>query len=137
MQFVVPDLPAGVYQLAARLIPTGQSAARTSNQLALVIGPEITTPLPMSVARDPSGSATFTLNCRPQVRPGQQASLILGAQEVFAQPVNAATSTLTFVVEAAPPGDHLARLRVDGIDSPLINRAVTPPVFFSHRITIT
>jgi hypothetical protein len=137
MQFVVPDLPAGVYQLAARLIPTGQSAARTSNQLALVIGPEITTPLPMSVARDPSGSATFTLNCRPQVRPGQQASLILGAQEVFAQPVNAATSTLTFVVEAAPPGDHLARLRVDGIDSPLINRAVTPPVFFSHLITIT
>jgi hypothetical protein len=137
MQFVVPDLPAGVYQLAVRLIPTGQSAARTSNQLALLIGPQITTPLPMSVVRDAAGSATVTLDCQPQVRPGQQASLILGTQEVFAPPVNAATGTLSFVVPAAPPGNHLARLRVDGIDSPLINRAATPPAFFNHRVTVT
>jgi hypothetical protein len=34
-------------------------------------------------------------------------------------------------------GEHLVRLRVDGIDSPLIDRQSTPPVFLDYRITIT
>jgi hypothetical protein len=63
--------------------------------------------------------------------------LILGNREVFAQPVTVTTNTLTFVVETAPAGDHLARLRVDGIESAIIDRAATPPVFFNHRITVT
>jgi hypothetical protein len=38
-------------------------------------------------------------------------------------------------VEAAP--GHLVRLRIDGIDSPIIDRAATPPVFLNKRIVIT
>jgi hypothetical protein len=63
--------------------------------------------------------------------------LILGALEVTAQPFTVATGTVTFVVTTAPVGEHLVRLRVDGIDSPLVNHAATPPVFFNQRITIT
>ena len=137
VQFAVPNLPAGIYQLAVRLVRPAESEPRTSNQLALLIGPEITTPLPASVVRDGTGTAILTLNCQPDVRPGQQASLLLGTREVLAQPFSLATGTLTFAVDAAPVGEHLVRLRVDGIDSPIINRAVTPPVFFNHRITIT
>ena len=137
MQFTVPDLPVGFYQLAVRVIRPGESEPRTSNRLALIIGPEIATPLPAGFTRDGAGTATVTLDCQPEVRPGQQVSLILGAREVFAQPFTAVTGTLTFVIAAAPPGDHLVRLRVDGIDSPIIDRAATPPVFFNRRITIT
>jgi hypothetical protein len=137
VQFVVPDLPAGIYQLAVRVLRPDEIAARASNQLALVIGPRITTPLPISVARDSAGSASITLDCQPQIRPGQQVSLILGNREVFAQPVTVTTNTLTFVVETAPAGDHLVRLRVDGIESAIIDHAATPPVFFNHRITVT
>ena len=137
VQFAVPNLPLGIYQLAVRLVRPAESEPRTSNQLALLIGPEITTPLPASVVRDGTGTAILTLNCQPDVRPGQQASLLLGTREVLAQPFSLATGTLTFAVDAAPVGEHLVRLRVDGIDSPIINRAVTPPVFFNHRITIT
>ncbi|HEX6770277.1 MAG TPA: DUF4255 domain-containing protein [Candidatus Binatia bacterium] len=137
MQAVVPDVPAGICQVAARLVRPGETAPRTSNQLALLIGPAITTALPLNVARDGSGTATIVLDCQPQVRPGQSVSLILGALEVAAEPFTVATGTLTFVVLAAPVGAHLVRLRVDGIDSPLVNHAATPPVFFNQRVTIT
>jgi len=49
----------------------------------------------------------------------------------------APAATLDFVIANAPVGDHLARLRIDGIDSPIIDRAAEPPVFFNQRINIT
>jgi len=137
MQAVVPTLPVGIYQIAIRVVRPSESQPRTSNQLALLIGPEITTPLPTSVARDGTGTATITLTCQPEVRSGQPASLLLGAREVLTEPFSAATSSLTFVVEAAPVGEHLVRLRVDGIESAIIKRTATPPVFLDRRITIT
>jgi hypothetical protein len=137
VQFVVPDIPVGVYQLSLRVVRPGETEPRISNQLAIIIGPEITTALPMSVARDGEGTAVITLECKPQVRPEQRVSLLLGTREVLAELFNTPTSTLTFVVEAAPVGDHLVRLRVDGIESPIIDRLAMPPVFFNHRVTIT
>jgi hypothetical protein len=135
--FTVPDLPVGFYQLALRVIPPGETNPRTSNQLALIIGPEITTPLPMNVARDGAGTATITLDFRPQARPGQPVSLLLGTREVVADPIGTATGTLTFVVENAPTGDQFLRLRVDSIESAIVNRTATPPAFFDYRMTIT
>jgi hypothetical protein len=72
------------------------------------------------------------------VRPEQRAALLLGDREVLAQPHPAATDTLTFVVTAAPTGEHFLRLRIDGVDSLLVDRTATPPVFDSNqRVTIT
>ena len=134
--FVVPELPAGFYQLAVRLVPPGDSTLRTSNQVPLAIGPVITTALPMSVARDGDGAAAITLDCSPEMRPGQRVSLLLGDQEVMAEPLSAASRTLSFVVTAAPVGTYLVRLRVDGLDSPIIDAAASPPAFLDYRITI-
>jgi hypothetical protein len=136
LQFVVPDLPVGVYELALRVTRTGEAQPRTSNRVALVIGPQIVTPLPATIVRDGTGAATVSLNCQPEIRPGQRVSLILGTREVPAEPFTAATASLTFIVQAAPPGEHLVRLRVDGIESPIIDRAATPPAFFNRRIAI-
>jgi hypothetical protein len=136
MQVVVPDVPAGVYQVVARVVRPEETESRTSNQLAATVGPQITTPLPMSVVRDASGAATVTLSCQPAVIPGQQVLLLMGADQVSVQPFSTATNTLTFIVEGAAAGEHLVRLRVDGIDSPLIDRLATPPAFFNHRIAV-
>jgi hypothetical protein len=136
-EFSVPTLPVGIYQLAVRVVRPSETEPRTSNYLALVVGPVVTSALPMSVARDQTGRATITLGCRPEVRPGQRASLLLGVQEVIAESFTSATETLTFQCEAAPIGDHLVRLRVDGIDSPILDRASSPPTFLNSRITIT
>ncbi len=137
VEFVVPPLPVGTYQLGVRVRRAAEPAPRTSNHLPLAIGPTITSELPATVARDENGRATITLTCRPDVRRGQRASLLLGTREVIAEPITTATGTLTFVCEAVSPGDHLVRLRVDGIESPIVNRAATPPAFFDFRITIT
>jgi hypothetical protein len=132
------NVPAGTYLVAVQVVRPGETEPRTSNQIALPIAPEITTlTMPPEVfTRNPSGTAAVTLGCRPDVRPTQCASLILGSREVLADSHPAITNTLTFTVGNAPVGQHRVRLRVDGIDSQIVNRSVSPPVFFDHRIEI-
>jgi len=144
MQFSIPvadaaDFPVGVYRVGARVQRPGETGPRETNRLALTLAPEITG-LPINVARDGSGTASFTLNFRPALRPGQRAILMLGQQEFSPQAFVAPTTSLSFVIESAPvepPPGHLARLRVDGIDSPVIDRDASPPVFLNQRIVIT
>jgi hypothetical protein len=135
--FTVPDLPVGFYQAALRVTLSSEANPRTSNQLALIIGPEITSPSPINVTRDGAGTATIPVDFHPQARPGQIVSLLLGTREVLAGPIAAATGTLTFVVDNAPTGEQLLRLRIDGVESPIINRVAKPPVFLDHQVKIT
>ena len=149
LQFTLPNTPAvfpvGIYRLTASVLREGlrpgDTSQRSSNQLALIIAPEITTPFPFSAAnlsRDPQGTVTITLSCRPEVRPGQRAELLLGDRTEFAEPFANATADLTFLFPNAPSAgsQHLVRLRVDGIESLIIDRAAKPPVFFNHRVTL-
>jgi hypothetical protein len=137
VSFTVPDLPVGFYQLMLRVIRPGESTPRMSNQLALVIGPEITTPFPINVARDNTGTATITLDFRPEARPGHQVSLLLGTREILPDSITVATSTLSFVITDAPAGEHLLRLRIDSVESPIIDRLAKPPAFLNNKVTIT
>jgi hypothetical protein len=129
--------PAGFYTLAAVISRTGRPEQRT-NELALALAPTILSITPNPAARDGSGRVTLTVTCKPQVRPTQRASLFLNVREVAAQPHPSATGTLTFRVDAASPGQHRVRLRVAGVDSLLVDRSVSPPVFVaSQSVTIT
>lgn len=141
MQFSIPIAPAsgfpvGIWRVSGQVVRPGETAARETNQLAMTISPEITG-LPVSVARDISGTAGFTLNFRPALQAGQRVVLVLGQQEYMPQAFVAPIASLDFVIPNAPVGAHLARLRIDGIDSPIIDRSATPPVFLNQRITIT
>ncbi len=136
LAFTVPDVPAAVYALALQVVRPGDSEPRTSNRVALSIGPRITTPLPTTVTRDSEGRATITFTCSPEILPSQRASLVLGEVEILREAATETTSSARFVVESAPPGDHFVRLRVDGVESALVDRSVSPPRFFDHRVTI-
>ena len=72
------------------------------------------------------------------MRPGQTVSLILGEQEIAAEPVSVASTRLTFKIAAAPAAGSslLARLRVDGFESPIIDRTATPAAYLDRRITL-
>lgn len=130
------DFPVGVYDLTAELVPTGESAARETNRLACVVAPQVTN-LPQVVARDVDGDATITLDFTPALRPGQAVSLLLGREEIGPEGFIAPTGTLTFVARDAAPGMVLARLRIDGIESPVADRGATPPAFLDVGVTIT
>lgn len=139
--FAVPNTPAalavGTYAISALVQPPGEPRRRESNQLSITIAPRIMTALPLQVARDGQGRATIDLDVRPNVRPHQQTSLIVGGTEVAAEPHPATTGSLQFIMPDAPAGSHLLRIRVDGIDSQVVDRSVSPPVFFDRRVEIS
>lgn len=143
VSFVLPNqpanFPAGAYLIALQLVRPGELAPRASSQLLLKIAPQMTSlTSPAQVfARDGDGTAIVTLICTPQVRPTQRASLILGDREVIANTHIAPTTNLSFTILDAPVGVHFVRLRVDGVDSQLVDRSVSPPEFFDQRIEIT
>jgi hypothetical protein len=140
--FVLPNqpavFPAGTYLMSLEVLRPGETTPRTSNQATLTIAPQITTLTnpPTVFTRDADGTAVVTIGCAPEVRPTQFTSLLLGSLEVLADPHPNTTNALTFTIQNAPVGSHRARMRVDGIDSQIVNRAVSPPVFFDHRIDI-
>ena len=130
-------LAVGTYAISALVQPPGEARRRESNQLSITIAPRIMTALPLQVARDGQGRATINLDVRPNVRAHQQASLIVGGTEIPAEPHPATTGSLQFVMPDAPAGSHLLRVRVDGIDSQVVDRSVSPPVFFDRRVEIS
>jgi hypothetical protein len=129
------DFPVGVYRVGMRVLRPGDTAPRETNRVAMTLAPQITG-LPMTVIRDGVGTATVTIAFHPALRAGQTVSLVLGQQEFAPQPFTPPVTSLSFVIPKAPVADHLARLRIDGIDSPIIDRAATPPTFLNQRIEI-
>jgi hypothetical protein len=110
-------------------IGTG-TAAMTTNLLPLAIAPMIQT---MSVS-GPITATVLTLQCAPPVWEGQKVSALIGDYEVYpAAWTGASTTSLQFTFDATPFAPGLAkpwiRLRVDGIDSILIDQSVDPPQF--------
>ncbi|MBK6714954.1 MAG: DUF4255 domain-containing protein [Burkholderiales bacterium] len=140
MDFIVPtasaaDFPAGVYDLTARLVMPGETSVRDSNRLAAVIAPNITV-LPADPVRiEVNGDATFTVQFTPALRAGQTVSLLMGTTEILPEAFAAPTTSLSFIARGVTAGaSPVLRLRIDGVDSPIVDRSVAPPVFFNKRV---
>jgi hypothetical protein len=126
--------PAGFYTVSVRVQRPTETYRRTTNLLSLALAPRMTI-APIGAA---GPNITYTATCSPEVRPEQRASLLLGDQEILAQPHAVQTASLTFSAQNLSAGDYFVRLRVDGVDSQLVNRAVTPPAFDpTQKVTVT
>jgi hypothetical protein len=123
--------PAGFYKIAALINKTGQQD-RITNDIPFMLMPSIN-----NVVINPANYLT-TVTCSPKVLPDQDASLLLGDREFKADSHPNKTDTLTFKLNDVSAGEkYFVRLRIDGVDSPLIDRSVTPPVFDSnYEVTI-
>jgi hypothetical protein len=140
-QFTLPNtpaaLPAGVYVLSAQ-VPQGTDVL-TTNGLPVAIAPKIGAAwAPGTLA---SGSAvSVTIPCTPDLLAGQQASLLIGSQQAPANPFTTPTSNSpSFTFPLLHPTGHPVpvRLRVDGIDSPVIDMTKKPPVFVGPSVQVT
>ncbi len=131
----IPDQPAlwpaGFYTMTARLTDAGGNE-RTSNGLSFMIMPTITAPISIAPESSPVGFRA-TVTCSPQVLPEQRASLLLGDREIMADDHSTGKNdTLTFLLTDVAPGDiFYVRLRIDGVDSPIIDRDKEPPEFLA------
>jgi hypothetical protein len=123
-------LPAGYYRLRVKVRKSVEAFDRYTNTLVFSIAPKIIAPpLPLEVLLDPDGNVTLNVTPEPQVLPEQTASLLLGDLEVVAGQRAQKTDPLVFEIRKAIKGVYLARLRVDGVDSLLVDTSKTPPVF--------
>ena len=149
--FTVPnlpaDLPVGIYQLELRVLRAGDKEPRTSNVLPVALAPAITNFPPIGfppivvtrgVVNGVANVLSLRIGCQPEVRVGQKVTLLMDTREAQAELFTANTSTLEFKFADAPPagGTPLLRLKVDGIESIVVNRGARPPAFFDHRIKL-
>lgn len=117
-------LPAGVYRVRV-LLDNGPNRRQT-NVLPVAIAPVIGN---FQVA-GAANNRRLDLDIGAALAPGQEAVLLLGDRQ-FTDPANLAPTTLRFQLGAVPAGDHLVRLRVDGVDSRYIDHTTTPPSFLA------
>ncbi|OYE02932.1 DUF4255 domain-containing protein [Nostoc sp. 'Peltigera membranacea cyanobiont' 232] len=132
----LPDEPvnwaAGFYTVVVGVTRTGEPN-RTTNELSFALAPKILDITPRQATADANGEVTLTLILSPQVRPRQRVALLLGDREVLAQPHPTQTDRLEFRIAGVTPSEYFVRVRIDGVDSLLVDRTVTPPVFDQNQ----
>ncbi|WIM04798.1 MAG: DUF4255 domain-containing protein [Candidatus Nitricoxidivorans perseverans] len=121
--------PPGTWNVTLMLQRAGETEARSTNALPLSLAPRLDIPASTAARDAGSGAVTLTLAFTPQVRPGQKVSLNAGGHEALPGGFATQTGSLAFVFPELAAGPQWLRLRVDGADSLLVNRAGTPPQF--------
>jgi hypothetical protein len=140
ISFRIPDeWPAGSYSVQVRAVQ--QDRTRLTNTLPMVLAPAA-----KNVPGNPSASRngdtlTISLACTPAVLPSQEASIVIGDRELISDHRKITTDSLTFSakipVQDLPSGSYYYRIRVDGIESQLIDRTTNPPQFMhSQKVEI-
>jgi len=137
---------AGTYSVKIEVVRPGETSARVSNMLGFAVAPSFATSGPNKpvIVKGPNNTVTITLTCSPPIQPHQTISLVIGDQElpgpaittITAQPVFKGTLPAAMLVSGT---SHLARVRVEGVDSLYIKRnpPPQPPEFDpTQRITV-
>jgi hypothetical protein len=121
---------AGVY-VASGVIQRAGEEDRLTNGLPFALAPRIVGPIQSNVGA--GNEVTLTVTCSPVVWRGQRVTLVVGDLEIAAEEIAAEkTNTLVFISDTThvPPGTPMwVRLRVDGVESILIDRSGVAPVF--------
>lgn len=127
------ELAAGIYDLSVQVTPA--SGTTPTNSLPFAIAPNIDTWAPGVLA---SGNTQVTVPCSPFVRPGQEVFLVIGNQLTPADPITVATNAPSFTYPSLQPTGGLvrARLRVDGIESRIVDRTTTPPTLAGPLVQV-
>jgi Pvc16 N-terminal domain len=131
-----PDLGAGVYVVSAQVPFAGNSV--TTNGLPLAIAPRLGVGWPPATIAHGT-SVGVTLNCTPFLRPNQSIALLIGGQQASADPFTTPTRSPSFTFASLQAAAQAVPvwLRVDGIDSPLINATASPPTFSGPFTQVT
>lgn len=107
---------------------------RITNELPVSLAPEI-----KSIAVN--GKWEITITCSPKIWKDQKATLVIGNREIFAEKIETdKTNKLIFKASNLPKGEQKVRLRIDGVESVLIDRIGSAPIFYegpNYTVTIT
>lgn len=113
----------GSYSVDVRVLDADGREIFT-NVLPLTLAPSSTP----AAAADPGGTL-ITMTCEPPIRPGQTVSIIVGQEMVqVVSPLAPANQAQALFAGLTSGAELPVRLRIDGVDSPVINHQADPPV---------
>lgn len=152
LRFTLPTFPAtatafddwapGLYSvgLIVGLPDVANQPQRASNEVAFALAPTISVVQNATQGSVAVGSQ-LDVTCTPHVRPEQRVVLVFGEQQLTPSASTLLValgdpSRFSFVVPDLPSGDYPVRLRVDGVDSNLVNAAPSPGFDPSRRVRI-
>ncbi|MDC0744841.1 DUF4255 domain-containing protein [Polyangium mundeleinium] len=124
--------PAGLYTVSV-VVTHPSNPTRITNGLPLALAPRILSVPSSPVSRDSEEIALLPLTVSPDIRPGQSVLLLLGTQGIAPPAITAQTDSITFA--ATSPGTFYLRLRIDGVDSPIVLGG--PPPSFDPSLEVT
>lgn len=130
--------PAGLYQVWAS-VTDASGNVRDTNTLPLQVAPrirDVAPPSPPPIARAADGSFQLSVSISPPVKPQQRASVLVGSTEFLPDPTLSTPTTLVCKV-FLPPGTYKLRVRVDGVDSFLIDYGAAQPQYLANpKLTV-
>ncbi|MFC9493557.1 DUF4255 domain-containing protein [Streptomyces sp. NPDC056982] len=129
------DLAAGTWSVTL-VLTAADGREQTTKALPVSIAPRVTSSLPLSVVRGARGTALLTVTCQSPVHPDQRVELLVGELPVAADQFEQATRTLHFRMADVRPGRYALRLRVDGVDSPLLDTNSAQPQFAADTAVV-
>jgi hypothetical protein len=123
--------PAGVWSVSLTLVPEGESQPRTTNTAALLLAPA---PQSTTLTRDPgTGRVDATVGVVPRVRPEQAVTVALNSASATVGPRTDPVVQVEADFPPLPAGPAWLRLRVDGVESRLVDTTGPVPVFRPDR----
>ncbi len=132
--------PAGLYQVTATVVDAAGDS-RDTNVMPLQVAPQIYDVQPPSsvatpIVRASDHSATLHVFVSPPIRSQQRATVLVGSAEFMPDPALSTPNELVckVIVDA---GTYKLRVRVDGVDSFLIDYAASPPAYVANpKLTV-
>lgn len=125
----VSGWPPGTWNVTLSLQRPGEPIIRTTNGFPVMLAPTIDVAGSIASRDAGTGAVTIHLIFTPEVRSAQKVSLNAGSHEALASGLHSQTGSLDFIFPSLAAGSQWLRLRVDGVDSLMVNRAITPPAF--------
>jgi len=121
--------PPGSWRVSLSLQRPGETEIRITNSFPIMLAPSLDIGSSNASRDAGTGVVTIQLVFTPEVRSSQQVSLAAGGHEALPTDLSSQTGSLDFVFPTLVDGSQWLRLRIDGIDSLLVNRAVRPAEF--------
>jgi len=129
--------PPGNWRVSLSVLRPDETEIRTTNSYPLMLAPTLDIGTSTAIRDTETRAVSIELHFTPQVRPSQKISLTAGGYEAKSTAVITSPVTqLDFIYPTLADGNQWLRLRIDGVDSLLVDRAAQPPQFNSSQYMV-
>lgn len=130
------EWPAGTYMLSVGVTRVLGGPEIVTNELPFTLAPTMPSISPTSGTPDLNGEIVLTVDVAPEVWPQQRVSVIVGDRTFKAEPFAVKADSLQFTLGGLGSGTYRVRLRVDGVDSLVVDKTTKPPSFVGPELEV-